>query len=515
MSLRSKTVCEICGESFLTENKLSNHITERHVHSSTSPSPSVGSSSKRRKLDADSDVRCPLCDYVDLDTDRLQQHVNRMHFDPGSPRRPGTVDFPCPICPLAFDHCDNLETHINEEHHDIVSPQTDCDSQRIPLLENINEGCVICGMKNFDSLRDLDAHIEQHYRGSTPPTQDHLTNHDQLLAKQLEKQERERMKQKEQEDFLKLQAAYGMDNKGNYNQQTMTNLQEAVSSGELTVYDYYEKIYEIKIAESKGLDTGESATRDLIEYIRHFSESSPNVIELHLASPTDHYRSTYGDKGWGCGYRNMQMLMSSMLLQMDYNEHISKVWEVEKGPLPRAWMPSISRLQQHLEKSWSMGIDEPGREQLGGTVYNTKKWIGATEVVTMLTALKIKTLLIDFRKPTGSKNTHPEMFHWLYEHFSNRKKQFIPPVYIQHEGHSRTVVGVEKLSDGTILLLVLDPSGHYDKLRTEAGMSTMTHIRKSMYTFKAKEYQLVTVSGIITSDSEFESGKTIKSTRGS
>lgn len=43
----------------------------------------------------------------------------------------------------------------------------DCDSQRIPLLENINEGCVICGMKNFDSLRDLDAHIEQHYRGNT------------------------------------------------------------------------------------------------------------------------------------------------------------------------------------------------------------------------------------------------------------------------------------------------------------------------------------------------------------
>ncbi|XP_022176274.1 zinc finger with UFM1-specific peptidase domain protein-like isoform X2 [Myzus persicae] len=261
--------------------------------------------------------------------------------------------------------------------------------------------------------------------------------------------------------------------------------------------------------------TNKNVSYNLIEYIRHFSASSPNVIELHLASPTDHYRSTYGDKGWGCGYRNMQMLMSSMLLQMDYNEHISRVWEVEKGPLPRAWMPSISRLQQHLEKSWSMGIDEPGREQLGGTVYNTKKWIGATEVVTMLTALKIKTLLIDFRKPTGSKNTHPEMFHWLYEHFSNRKKQFIPPVYIQHEGHSRTVVGVEKLSDGTILLLVLDPSSHYDKLRTEAGMSTMSHIRKSMYTFKAKEYQLVTVSGIITSDSEFESGKTIKSTRGS
>lgn len=50
-----------------------------------------------------------------------------------------------------------------------------------------------------------------------------------------------------------------------------------------------------------------------------------------------------------------------------------------------------------------------------------------------------RTLLIDFRKPTGLKNTHPEMFHWLYEHFSNRKKQFIPPVYIQHEGNYCTV----------------------------------------------------------------------------
>lgn len=102
--------------------------------------------------------------------------------------------------------------------------------------------------------------------GSTPPTQDLLPNQDQLLAKQLEKQERERMKQIEREDFKKLQAVYGMDNKGNYNQQTMTNLQEAVSNGELSVYDYYEKIYEIKMAESKGLDTGESATRGMFYY---------------------------------------------------------------------------------------------------------------------------------------------------------------------------------------------------------------------------------------------------------
>lgn len=55
------------------------------------------------------------------------------------------------------------------------------------------------------------------------------------------------------------------------------------------------------------------------------------------------------------------------------------------------------------------------------------------------------------------------------------------------------------------MLLLLDPSSHYDMLRTaEGGMTSMAHIRKSIHTFKAKKYQLVTVRGIMTSDSEFE-----------
>jgi len=60
------------------------------------------------------------------------------------------------------------------------------------------------------------------------------------------------------------------------------------------------------------------------------------------------------------------------------------------------------------------------------------------------------------------------------------------------------------LSDGTVLLLVLDPSNYYDNLTTESGMATMLHIRKPVHTFKSKQYQLVTVTGIMTNDSEFE-----------
>ena len=36
------------------------------------------------------------------------------------------------------------------------------------------------------------------------------------------------------------------------------------------------------------------------------------VAQTFLCSVVDHHSASYGDKGWGCGYRNLQMLMSSL-----------------------------------------------------------------------------------------------------------------------------------------------------------------------------------------------------------
>lgn len=115
-----------------------------------------------------------------------------------------------------------------------------------------------------------------------------------------------------------------------------------------------------------------------------------------MCSTVDHYASTYGDKGWGCGYRNMQMLISSLLQHTGYNELVYKAWSsgLDSGsttdnPL-RSSMPSISRLQKMIEWAWAQGFDIQGAEQLGGKLMNTRKWIGATEVVTLLSSLKIK-----------------------------------------------------------------------------------------------------------------------------
>ena len=53
-------------------------------------------------------------------------------------------------------------------------------------------------------------------------------------------------------------------------------------------------------------------------------------------------------------------------------------------------MPSISRLQEMIEAAWQRGFDVQGRDQLGGNLHKTRKWIGATEIVTFLASIRIK-----------------------------------------------------------------------------------------------------------------------------
>lgn len=102
------------------------------------------------------------------------------------------------------------------------------------------------------------------------------------------------------------------------------------------------------------------------------------------------------------------MMVSSLLHHTGYNEQLYKPPIVGGGifgmsqacsgrsygmgvdVVSRSAMPSISRLQQHLEWAWRQGFDIQGCEQLGGKLYNTRKWIGATEVVTFLSSLRIR-----------------------------------------------------------------------------------------------------------------------------
>lgn len=79
-----------------------------------------------------------------------------------------------------------------------------------------------------------------------------------------------------------------------------------------------------------------------------------------------------------------------------------------------------------------------GSEQLGCKLYNTRKWIGATEVVTLLSSLRINCQLIDFHRPTSSDGRHPELFDWVLRYFQEKRQQ--PPLYLQHQGQWKTSI---------------------------------------------------------------------------
>lgn len=161
------------------------------------------------------------------------------------------------------------------------------------------------------------------------------------------------------------------------------------------------------------------------------SGACATVSRTLLCTSVDHYASSYGDRGWGCGYRNTQMLISSLLTHGCYNERLYKLWQGEKPP--RNSVPSISRIQSLIEQAWSQGFDVQGSEQLGCKLVNTRKWIGATEVVTLLSFLRIRCQLVDFHRPTGPSGTHPDLFRWVLKYFE-QSRDFTPPLYLQHQG---------------------------------------------------------------------------------
>ncbi|KAG0285003.1 hypothetical protein BGZ96_010680 [Linnemannia gamsii] len=192
------------------------------------------------------------------------------------------------------------------------------------------------------------------------------------------------------------------------------------------------------------------------------------------------FQSDKSDRGWGCGYRNIQMMLSYVVGQTDSIETTSTATTTTTPSVP-----TIPELQRQLEYAWTNGFDAQGAEQLKHKVEGTKKWIGTTEAWSVLCSLGVRCSILDFHMPSGPDGTHPAMFAAVYEYFGspnwsplsaplslhvdnsrlngNEGQDRIiqtakPPLYMQHQGHSRTIVGIEILKeDRGMNLLVFDP----------------------------------------------------------
>jgi hypothetical protein len=457
---------------------------------------------------ASSPLMCFMCPYTTNDAATLEEHINRSHFDPISPGINGAsaqgisnhhVDtseaFSCPICIRCFDTGRDLEVHVNHEHLDILSPAkldsaSATNTSTITLTtedEAACNYCPVCGISFLEmKTQEMELHIDGHFTKS-PTTAAAVTP-------DLEKEAR---KVQEQREFEMLRAQYGMDDQGNFREQSAVAMQRAVYAGEMSVADYYCRQVGLRAAEFNGIDDGSSCTKSVAPRVSSLSASSVGVIKNYVCSSIDHYASSYGDKGWGCGYRNAQMMISSLLQNPIYNEAL-------KTAIGSTSMPSISRLQKMIEAAWQLKFDEPGKEQLGCKLYNTRKWIGATEIVTLFSSMRIECQLVDFHRPTAMNGSHPELFNYVLRYFE-QPRPHTPPLYLQHQGHSRTIIGIEQKANG-LTLLILDPS-HSPKQVASLGTSqeSLTSlIRRGPGAMKAAQYQVVSVVGRIVTDEDYE-----------
>lgn len=230
------------------------------------------------------------------------------------------------------------------------------------------------------------------------------------------------------------------------------------------------------------------------------------------------------------------------------------------------YVPVVPCIQEFLEKAWSRGFDTEGAKQLGQAVFNTNRWIGTTECVTLLRSFGIRGEIVDFiSAPTspkaaaggvgagrgrgrgrgkqstleesmfGSSSTsssapdssfsktkkyrpNKELFQWIVNYFERQSQRNqrdgspILPVYLQHSGHSRTIVGYEKMGPemNQVNLLIFDPSVWSRNIPDDISNGKLQKIRRTLQGFTHKEYQIAFVPSFdLLSAAEQEKAKSI------
>ncbi|KAL2178941.1 peptidase family C78-domain-containing protein [Thermothelomyces heterothallicus CBS 202.75] len=201
---------------------------------------------------------------------------------------------------------------------------------------------------------------------------------------------------------------------------------------------------------------GQVTSQGVISVLAVLLEQSPSTEHAYLCHPRLQHVSKLKREGGFCGYRNIQMLASYII------EVKSKGHEHFCGTIP-----SIFQIQEWIETAWDLGINSQARLETGG-IRGTRKYIGTPEAVAVFRLLNIpcEPHGIKFSEPGKSEAHLMEYVENYFQlgvqdptqrvHITN-----LPPIYFQHlVGHSLTIIGFEKLKNGTKQLLVFDPSFH-------------------------------------------------------
>ena len=197
-------------------------------------------------------------------------------------------------------------------------------------------------------------------------------------------------------------------------------------------------------------------------------------------------------------------------------------------------VPNIPRLQELLSEAWDQGFDSYSAGELQNLVIKTSKWIGTVEVQTLFSSLRIDSRIADFCSAPGTTDCKEQLFTFLLDYFtfhSSTGSKFIPPIYIQYAGHSRTVIGMDvtgfpqnpahllnldkkerdKWMD-KVGLLIFDPgASQWDMAQPEKPTRKwyFDKIHCKLSSFKEETYQILYFTGRILDDLHYEQMKIV------
>lgn len=202
------------------------------------------------------------------------------------------------------------------------------------------------------------------------------------------------------------------------------------------------------------LKRGQIVGKDVIPVLAQLLEQSPTTEYAYLCSPAVQHISKLRLEGGFCGYRNIQML-SSYVINTDY--HGAHQFNGQ--------LPNIFEIQEFIEAAWDQGINKQGRVETGG-VRGTRKYIGTPEAQAMFAYLKIPCEPQGFKNKKDAAMAESQLLQHIEQYFEQAifnpedrvRCTLLPPIYFQHMGHSMTIVGIEKQTDGKKNLLVFDPT---------------------------------------------------------
>ncbi|KKZ63187.1 hypothetical protein EMCG_02483 [[Emmonsia] crescens] len=193
-------------------------------------------------------------------------------------------------------------------------------------------------------------------------------------------------------------------------------------------------------------------TSHLIPVLAQLCELDETVEQAFLCSPAARHVFKMPKEGGFCGYRNIQMLVSYI------QDTRADGYEQFPGRLP-----TILRLQDLIEQAWDLGFNSTAQIETGG-IKGTRKYIGTSEAQALFLSLGIECTAGAFGT-TQDTSAHDALLDDILAYFhqgcstNNQRitQTELPPVYLQHEGHSLTIVGFEIHKSGSANLLVFDP----------------------------------------------------------